>query len=50
MLVNIPNYLNMTVDKILNNEKNNSIKISIEDFNEIQLLQQRINEIYAKYR
>lgn len=50
MLVNIANYLNVTVDKILNNEKNNSIKISIEDFNEIQLLQQRINEIYAKYR
>ena len=50
MLVNIANYLNVTVDKILNNEKNNSIKISIEDFNEIQLLQKRINEIYAKYR
>lgn len=50
MLVNIANYLNVTVDKILNNERNNSIKISIEDFNEIQLLQQRINEIYAKYR
>lgn len=50
MLVNIANYLNVTVDKVLNNEKNNSIKISIEDFNEIQSLQQKLDEICKKYR
>lgn len=49
-LIDIANFLNVGVDRILNTENITSIKITLEDFKEIQKLQQRINEIYAKYR
>ncbi len=48
-IVDIANYLNVTVDDLLNVEKSNIIPISLEDFNEIKSLQKRIDEIYKKY-
>lgn len=49
-LIDIAKFLNVSVDRILNSENIASINISLSDFEEIQKLQQRINEIYAKYR
>ena len=49
-LIDIAKFLNVSVDRILNSENIASVNISLSDFEEIQKLQQRINEIYAKYR
>lgn len=49
-LIDIAKFLNVSVDRILNSENITSVNISLSDFEEIQKLQQRINEIYAKYR
>ena len=48
-IVDIADYLNVTVDDLLNTEKNKIIPLTVEDFNEIQTLQKRIDEIYKKY-
>ena len=49
-LIDIANFLNVSIDRILNSENIASVNISLSDYEEIQKLQQRINEIYAKYR
>lgn len=49
-LIDIAKFLNVSVDRILNSENIASVNISLSDFEEMQKLQQRINEIYAKYR
>ena len=48
-IVDIANYLNVTVDELLNVENKKLISISLKDFNELKAIQKRINEIFKKY-
>ena len=48
-IVDIANYLNVTVDELLNVENKKLISISLKDFNELKAIQTRINEIFKKY-
>lgn len=48
-IVDIANYLNVTVDEFLNVENKKLISISLKDFNELKAIQKRINEIFKKY-
>ena len=48
-LKNIANYLNVTIDDLLNETPSRTIPLTEEDFKRIIDLQKEINEIYAKY-
>lgn len=49
-LKDIANYLNVTIDDLLNETSSKTIPLTKEDFKRIIDLQNEINEIYAKYR
>ena len=49
-LSDIANYLNVTIDELINQDRYQVVPISKEDFEKIESLQNEINKIYAKYR